>query len=54
MGDDWEAFVALKDVMTIEGQRRRGLLMRRRTMAGWEYREPSPKEEADYVDREAW
>ena len=30
------------------------LLMRRRTASGWEYRLPTPEEESDYVDSDAW
>lgn len=38
----------------LDGSKAWGLLMRRRKGGAWQYRKPSPAEEAGYASDEAW
>lgn len=48
----WEAFVAFRQYPG--GPKPPALTMRRKVPEGWEYRLPTPEEDADYVSSEAW
>lgn len=53
---EWSEHVALFPVITEEGLRLNGPLMRRRDpeTGKWRYRKMAPAEQADYVSRDAW
>ena len=50
----WKAEVFVLTKTLIDGQRTNGLLMQRKVDGQYEYREPTPEEEEEYLSQVAW
>jgi|GEM_PF-4667820 len=52
--ESWSQVYKLFKVRLVSGERTWGLMMRRRTLDGWEYRSMTDNEDKGYREHDAW